>query len=407
MNYEIEVLDALPGSGKTTAIFNYMSSRQSKPWMYLSPMKDEINNRVQKEADNVDMLFSIASSEDGQLAPQILEFLKQGKNIACTHALTLHFKKEHIYWLKTQEYQVVCDEELNLIDSFKISKQDIDFLYSEKMLMKDSDNLGRMHFLKTSMSDEARYGDIKRLCDRGCLYGEKNSNTMLVTYLSPDIILNSSRFILLTYNFGGSIMDAFLSLHKISYKPLKIPLYRDNQQKKYEISSLLDFIEPPSVKKILDKQTKFSLSSSWWDSDTKRKDINPSDIKRLLTSLPVSQRVPRSNVFYTLPVQHFNKVKSRNTSIDNLIACNCRATNLYSHKTYAIHAFNIFSNLTVKSYLNGYGYDINEDSYALNQSIQWLFRGCIRNSLPMKVTFLSKRMNNLCKNWLGLPVDNL
>ena len=401
MTQQIEVLDALPGSGKTTAIFTYMSQHQEKPWLYLSPMKDEVNERVQKEADEVNMVFHVASKENGTLAPQILEFMKQGKNIACTHTLTLHFRKEHIEWIKLQDYQIVCDEELNLIDAFKISKQDVDFLYSENMLSKDVDNLGRMNFLKQDMSDEARYGDIKRLCDRGCLYGEKNSNTMLVTYLSPDIILSADRFILLTYNFGGSIMEAFLSLHKISNKKLSIPLYRSNNQNKQEIKQLIEFIEPLSVKKFLDKQTKYNLSSTWWEAKSVRTNgVNVDDVRKLISSLQVSQKVPKSEIYYTLPMESYSKSKFRNISEDNLVACNCRATNKLSHKTYAIHAFNIYNNVTVKSYLSSYGYEIDEDGYALNQAIQWVFRGCIRDRKVMKVTFLSKRMQELFKKWL-------
>jgi hypothetical protein len=57
--------------------------------------------------------------------------------------------------------------------------------------------------------------------------------------------------------------------------------------------------------------------------------------------------------------------------------------------------------VTVKSYLNSYGYDVDEEAFALNQSIQWLFRGCIRDGKPMKVTFLSKRMKELFLEWLG------
>jgi len=400
MTKEIEILDALPGSGKTYSIFEYMAKHQEKPWLYLSPMKDEVNTRVQKEADRVNMAFHIADSKNGTLAPQILEFMREGKNIACTHALTLHFKQEHIDYIKLQEYQIVCDEELNLIDDFKISKQDVDFLYSENMLSKDVDNLGKMAFLKQSMSDDARYGDIKRLCDRGCLYGEKNSSTMLVTYLSPDLIISSDRFILLTYNFGGSIMQAFLSLHKIGFKSLSIPLLRGNSKNKTEIKELLEFVEPISVKKFLDTQSKFNLSSTWWESNIERKTINPDDVRKLLVSLPKTQKVPVAQVYYTIPMSNLSKVKCSNVSADNLVACNCRATNKLAHKTYAIHAMNIFNNVTVKSYLLSYGFEINEESFALNQAIQWVFRGCIRERLPMKVTFLSKRMRDLFMDWL-------
>lgn len=400
MTKQIEILDALPGSGKTTAIFQYMASHQTKPWLYLSPMKDEINERVPQESDAVNMAFHVADYDKGTLAPQILELMREGKNIACTHALTLHFKQEHIDYIKLQEYQIVCDEELNLIDDFKVNKQDMDFLYSENMLSKDIDNLGKMKFLKQSMSDDARYGDIKRLCDRGCLYGEKNSNNMLVTYLSPDLILSADRFILLTYNFGGSVMQAFLALHNIEFKQFSITLYRDNNKNKSEIKELIEFVEPVSVKKFLDAQTKFNLSSAWWDSKVERKTLNPDAVRKLLVSLPRTQKVPTYEVYYTIPMSSVSKIKCNNLTIDNLVACNCRATNKLAHKTYAIHAFNIFNNVTVKSYLQSYGFEIDEDGFALNQAIQWIFRGCIRERRQMKITFLSKRMRYLFMNWL-------
>lgn len=401
MTKTIEIVDALPGSGKTYSIFDYMASDQSRPWLYLSPLESEIIETVQENADRVGMAFFSPDKKGGTLAPQALELFKEGKNVACTHALTLFFKKEHIEYIRSQGYRIVCDEELNLIDAYKVHIKDIEFLYSEKMISKDTDNLGRMSFLKTDMSEDARYGDIKRLCDRGCLYGEKNSDTMLVTYLSPDLILSASRFILLTYNFGGSIMQAFLSLHKIDNKPLVIPLQRSNSQNKRELVSLFEFVEPPSVKKILDAQTKFNLSSSWWESDTVRKGVNTNDIRKLLGSLPKTQGITANDLFYTIPLGSVNKIKSNNISKEGLIACNCRATNDYAHKKYAIHAFNIYVNVTVKSYLSSYGYEIDEDGYALNQVIQWVFRGCIRKREPMKITLLSKRINELFKQWLN------
>jgi len=400
MTKQIEIVDALPGSGKTYSIFDYMADDQSKPWLYLSPLESEVLVRVKEEADRVGMAFFSPQKAQGTLAPQALELFKEGKNVACTHALTLFFKKEHIEYIKSQGYRIVCDEELNLIDAYKIHIKDIEFLYSENMISKDVNNLGRMSFLKTDMSEDARYGDIKRLCDRGCLYGEKTSDTMLVTYLSPDLILSANRFILLTYNFGGSIMQAFLSLHGITNKELQIPLKLSTEKNKEELRTLFEFVEPPSVKKLLEAQGKFNLSSSWWEADTIRKGVNPSDIKKLLGSLPKSQGVPSGSMYFTLPMSNKEKIKSRNISMENLIACNCRATNDYEDKLYCIHAFNIYMNVTVKSYLSGYGYEVNEDDYALNQAIQWVFRGCVRKRKVMKVTFLSKRMSVLFKEWL-------
>lgn len=402
MTKQIEVLDALPGCGKTRAIFEYMTAHQDYPWLYISPMLSEVDNRVPEEAQRHDIDFAVPSTTSGLTkAKQVMEFLQEGRNVACTHELTMHFSGEHIKEIKSKGYQVVCDEELNLIDAFPISAEDVDFLVSENMITKDLENLGRLTFNKPDMSYAAKYGQVKMLCDRGCLYGAANNDNMIVSYLSPDLILASKRFILLTYNFGGSIMQAFLSLHKITHSYLDVPLYRSNQGSKEELLKLLEFVEPPSVKRFLESQTQHNLSGNWWKSTQhKNKDVNPDKVRKLLSSLPKTSSVSKTDMFFTIPMTASNLVKSRDVSLENLVPCNCRATNDFAYKKYAIHAFNLYSNVTVKSYLAGYGYEVDEDSYALNLVIQWLFRGCIRERQPMKVTFLSSRIRGIFKHWL-------
>ena len=84
------------------------------------------------------------------------------------------------------------------------------------------------------------------------------------------------------------------------------------------------------------------------------------------------------------------------------LACNIRSTNMYKEKKLAVHAYNLFPNQSVKAFIQGQGYVVNDDVYALNMLLQWLFRGCIRDSSDekMKVAILSKRMNTLFKCWL-------
>ena len=401
MTQQIEVLDALPGSGKTYAILEYISKHKELPWLYITPMLSELENRIPEMSDKLDLEFMIPESTSGMTkSSQVLEFLREGKHIACTHELTLRFTPEHIKEITRQGYHVVCDEELSLIEAFKLDKSDLEFLHNHNLIEKDTKNLGKMKFLDEEMSYEAKYGQVKKLCDRGCLYGAVDNDNMLVTYLSPDLILAAKRFILLTYNFGGSVMGAFLSLHKITHSYLDIPLYRSNLKNKQELIDLIEFVEPISVKKFLEKQGLYALSAGWWDRNITDKNVNPDKVKKLLASLPKTQKVPSGKVFYTIPIGALSKVKSTNASASNLLSFNIRATNDYQDKEYAIHALNVFSNVTVSSYLKGYGFVIDEDAYALNTAIQWLFRGCIRKREKMKITFLSKRMNVLFKEWL-------
>lgn len=401
MTTQIEVLDALPGSGKTFAMLTHISERRHIPWLYITPMLSELEDRLPEIMEKLDLEFMIPEKVGGvSKSSQVLDFLKQGKHIACTHELTMHFSPEHIREITRQGYTVVCDEELNLIEAFKLDKGDLEFLHNHNLLAKDISNYGKMEFLDKEMSYDAKYGQVKKLCDRGCLYGAVDNDSMLVTYLSPDLILAANRFILLTYNFGGSIMNAFLSLHKITHSYIEIPLLRSNVKNKQELLDLFEIIEPPSVKKFLEKQTIYSLSAGWWDRQSTDNHINHDKVKKLLASLPKTNKVSSSKVFFTIPVNSLSKVKSTNASASNMLSFNIRATNNYEAKTYGIHALNVFSNVTVSSYLKGYGFVFDEDAYALNTMLQWLFRGCVRKREKMKVTILSKRMNLLFKEWL-------
>ena len=135
MTQQIEVLDALPGSGKTYAILEYISKHKELPWLYITPMLSELETRIPEMSDKLDLEFMIPEGVRGTKGSQVLEFLREGKHIACTHELTLRFTPEHIKEITRQGYHVVCDEELSLIEAFKLDKSDLEFLHNFSFLL--------------------------------------------------------------------------------------------------------------------------------------------------------------------------------------------------------------------------------------------------------------------------------
>ena len=401
MTKEIEVLDSLPGTGKSTAIFDYMKQNQETPWLYLSPMLTEIHDRVQSEAERVQMEFYNPLGEDDIKSEEVLELLKLGVNIACTHALTLKFTHEHLEYLKYMKYKVVCDEEMSLIDKYDISKANMDFLKSNDLIEIDRENLGRVNFSDKEMDYKAYYGKIKLLCDRGCLYAAKNSDAFLVTYISPDIIFSADRFILCTYNYQGSVMQSFLKLHGISDKPFtEVQTYKSTEEVRKSLQELIEFVESSSVKKI---QNGCTLTKGWWSTYSDSSGTNKlkhSDVFKAIESVAKLCKAKSDDMFFTLPKDYLECSKSKNLSNKSFLSCNTKATNDYAHKTLAIHAFDLYPNLSISSYLKSYGSPVDEEVYALNLMVQWLFRGCIRKGEKMKVAILSKRMNTIFKKWL-------
>jgi len=403
MTTTIEVLDALPGCGKTTAIFKYMAENQATPWLYLSPVKDEIDNRVEQLSSEYDMQFYVPrEDEDSTKTAQILEFMRNGYNVACTHALMMRFTKDHVAAIRQWGYAVCSDEELSLISGYNIAKADFDFLKRNNLLEIDPVN-GKVSFSDSEMSTDSRYGDVKQLADMGCLFAAKRSERMLVCQLSTALILAASRFILLSYNYNGSIMQTFMQLHGIGSSNIDyIELYRTNEQVISKLSELLVVVNTPRMQEIRDT---CSLSKSWWETNTVKK---RQEVYTAMASIPKMLGVKAGDVFFTLPKSviapskgHKTAVKSNNLSHNNFIACNVRATNNYAHKQLAIHAYTLYPNTAVKSYMQDLGYACDDDVYALNMLLQWLFRGCIRDGEPMQVVLLSAKMHKLLLQWMN------
>lgn len=99
-------------------------------------------------------------------------------------------------------------------------------------------------------------------------------------------------------------------------------------------------------------------------------------------------------------------VKSPNLSKSNFVSCYGNTLHTHKNKTLAIHAYSLFPNSAIKSYIDDMGVFCDSDVYALNILLTWLHEGCISKNKPMKVAIFSARMNDILKKWLGVPIKH-
>jgi len=87
------------------------------------------------------------------------------------------------------------------------------------------------------------------------------------------------------------------------------------------------------------------------------------------------------------------------------LAMNSKATNLYARKTAVAYPVNIYPRPEISSF-----FDCNlekhdgkqfQDLHALSTMIQFIWRSCIRNGLPINVYVPAKRMRDLLQDWLN------
>ena len=77
------------------------------------------------------------------------------------------------------------------------------------------------------------------------------------------------------------------------------------------------------------------------------------------------------------------------------------------YKRFMAYLPNTFMNPIIAHFLREYDLEVNEETYALSQMIQWLWRGCIRNGEPMHVFVPSRRMRRLLMEWLGYRPEDI
>lgn len=109
---QVEVLDALCGTGKTHAIIKWMHDNPTQRYLYVSPLLTEIEERIVPECE--DLGFTYPTTEDGKTkAEHLLELLREGHNIAFTHNLYTRLTPTHIDVIRDMGYVLIIDEEVS------------------------------------------------------------------------------------------------------------------------------------------------------------------------------------------------------------------------------------------------------------------------------------------------------
>ena len=411
MTKKIEVLDALMGTGKTTAIINWMVANPHNKYLYVSPMLAEVEERIPFECAALEFVFPTTEHHKTK-SLHLLELMIEGRNIAFTHSLFQDLSKLHLSRIEREGYILVIDEEVGLIERYNgvYKKGDITSLEAAKHLCVDEGSLGLVRWLWDDIEDETAYSKLKRLCDMEMLYCAKRSRDMMVIQLPMALVQSAYRTIVLTYLFEGSVMESFLKLRGVEIVPFdEVKLMKDPVLVKQQAKGLINLCTTKSIQAL----PKYSLSSTWYSLNATKEQLTA--LGKAIYS--AYRKYDSQDVILTLPKTSTTK-KVGNTAKNNsryaiyryvsvdevFLYCSARATNDYAHKKVAIHAYNRYINTVVTAYLQDYGRDLNaipsDDQFALAEMLQWLWRTQIRDDKPIDVYILSHRMLHLLSRWL-------
>lgn len=386
------------GSGKTSAIIDALKrSSDEYRFMFITPYLTEVD-RIKESCPNKN--FKSPKAVDGKKTNGIRNLLINKENIVSTHALFHQFDEEIFDLIRANRYILILDEVTDVIEPYKISKDDLDDILTQSKYAHIDEN----HFIVWDKPDyKGKFSEFKNLCELGSVieYGGG-----IVVWLFPIKSFEAFKNVyILTYLFDGQIQKWYYDYHNVEYRRF-IAVQIDG---KYKIvdrpAGYKDRIIDKSLITICDNEklndigyTEAALSKSWYDKSVKNKLIT--NVKNNTCNWFWNICKAKSHdILWTTFKDYQSKVKG-NGYTKSFISMNMRASNDYRDRHNLAYLCNRYINPIIAKFFYSNEININQDAFALSEMLQWIWRSAIRDEEPISIYIPSRRMRNLLINWL-------
>ncbi len=400
---EVNVIDAVMGSGKTSAMINYINKSDSDiRFLYITPYLDEVKRIVEmckeKKFVQPEEIINKKKVIVRSKGKHIKELLRSGKNIVSTHSMFHHFDEETIEIAHSNNYVLIMDEVADVISKLDISDHDLETILEKYTEVVDG------HLLK--WTERSYKGDFKRymnLCDLECIgiYGD-----MALLWLFPVSTFKAfNKIYLLTYLFDAQVQKYYFDYYNVNYKQMYV---KGDNINNYEIT--YDYVEYPKLNLVdlvnicdsekLNRIGEFenSLSKTWYLRN-KGKDLMQVLKNNTYNYFKNYTKTPSQMNLWTTFKDHEQEVSGKGYA-RGFISSNLRATNKYKDRNSIAYLINKFFNPLIKNFFIINNIDVNEDKFALSEMIQFIWRSAIRDGKEINIYIPSKRMRELLINWL-------
>lgn len=395
------------GSGKSTWAINYINKNPDKKFLCIVPLLDECKRY--KENTDIDI---IDPETWGSKWKHFRWLVENEKNIVTTHALIQKMDLDMLELLKSKDYILMIDECLDVLDTYKISKDDLKIIFNEELVSLDDD--GFLVWNEDKKPYKGVYSDIKRLCSFKSLMGFKKDNSdelarIIMWNFPVDFFKCFEESYIFTYLWDGSIQKSYFDIHEIKYEK-----YILNENKEIvPHNKLLEYEKRRNVVDLINiYDGKFNnigtkigkanpLSKSWYEDKRKKNLSIFNQLKKNTENYfrTITQTKSNDNM-YTVFKPYCRYIKGEGYT-KGFVPCNARGTNNYRDKSALAYLINFFMQPDVKQFVDHYNIEFDEDLFSLSTLLQWIWRSQIRDGKPINIYIPSERMRVLLKVWIN------
>ncbi len=417
----ITIIDGVCGSGKSTGIMQYMKEHSYKKYIYFAPFISECHRIAGTEAKSLKMkkddpkppktlksgeiIYSKPSRYNcsdlefkhplktgrGQKSSHFIELIKARENIVSSHKLFTQLGADTQELLSQSSYVAVLDEVVDPIDKYIISLTNKKEMFVHEYIYIADDRVTlKWNYEKypTKRKQGDNFYKEQKLADSGNLI--MLNDTVLLWEMSEELFNSFSEVVILTYQFEGSMLEWFFKAKGIKYT------IENRTPKELKYGGLINIIDDDRLNAIGDSWS--ALSS------TKTKEgITEGTLKELKSNMSYLRKNLWSADGANSRLWTCLGSAQDKLAVDGwkkgFVVFNIRGSNEYRHTKNCAYLYNVFLHPNHKQYFEKLGVKVDEDTYALNSLLQWLFRSQLRDRKPINVYIPSRRMRELLKGW--------
>ncbi len=425
-NTNIQIVDSVMGSGKTTSIIEHINS-SSNPIIIIVERQSEVE-RLSSACPSLTALSDVSKEENITRLDALELIASKGESIVSTHHLFKFWSDYFLNFAEKWGYELIMDETLSgVLSSVGIKSDDLRKYVDDGYI--EACAASKLNKVKLTKPLHSKYGDVEnKITKKDCYLfnmsnDEDDPHYQLIEAPRSEMFSVFNNIKILTYKFAGSLLRCYFDLHSISYQMMSI---HDGQISRYIDLHGANFIDKLHIYDGKYNQIRGqSIGSETWIKN-KSNQLDMSKRLRNVYYFWGEFGVTGETFLYTTHKNYQKKVHPKNnTGLKNklneryadsdergtmtgeerrkvsFLSQTIRGTNDFSHKKFMAFTCNTFLNPQINQFLKHHDVELYEEPYALNRMIQWLWRGCIRNDEEMYVFIPSRRMRHLFLKWLG------
>ena len=393
------ICDVMPGGGKSSAIIKLMNEQVYKRFIYIAPYKKE-DERIVKACKNRGFVTPKYKGKGGKLS-NLHTLLKEGRNVASTHALFSSYTQETIDLIRAGNYCLVMDEAFQIAEILSYTKSDIRIILDAGLVDTSGDKVTWI----ANDYDGGAFSDLKTYAETGYLQSFKN--LFFYWYYPPDVFDAFTEAYVLTFMFDCQFLRYYFDTHGIKYTNVWVD-FIDGEYRIVDYPVLpghartlkdkIHVVDNDKINSIGEGRT--YLSSTWYtDALDENKPLLTQMRRNVSNFFKNIVKRPSEKVLWTTYLHGEEAIKGKGFT-KGFAPFNARATNEFREKDAVAYTVNVFPNPKYISFFKSKGCKVDADGYALSEMVQFIWRSAIREGKDIWVYIPSKRMRTLLLNWL-------